>query len=312
MNPLRFARHLGIPQSGHHAGEQLLATLGGAVGIGLILVVTHRLLGPEASVLIVPSMGASAVIVFAAPHSVFAQPWAVLGGHLISAVIGVACQRWVPNPVLAAALAVGLAIGAMHLARCLHPPGGATALAAVIGGPAVTGLGFHYVLAPVGLNCLIILLAGIAFNYPFAWRRYPVSLMKYAFHRPAGPLHELDEGDIRAAMDRLNVVVDTTPAELHEIYHQAMAIRHPQAAARVPDVKLGRYYCNEQPGQQWSVRQIVDERPSDIPEFDVVIYRVVDGQGLNRYGNCTRSEFAAWAKSEFRPVGASAGEAGRG
>lgn len=126
-----------------------------------------------------PSLGASAVLIFAAPHSPFAQPWAVLGGRLFSAVVGVACWQLVPNATLAAGLAVGLAIGIMHLTRSLHPPGGATALAAVIGGAAVHDLGFSYVVNPIAINCAIILAVGVIFNYSFAWRRYPASLMRY-------------------------------------------------------------------------------------------------------------------------------------
>ena len=86
-------------------------------------------------VYIVPSMGASAVLLFAVPHSALGQLWNVIGGHLISAAIGVACYQWLPSNGIAAGASVGLAIGAMYYTRCIHPPGGATALAAVIGGP---------------------------------------------------------------------------------------------------------------------------------------------------------------------------------
>ena len=185
VKPSLFQRlkHLvGFPPGGHHAGEQLVATLGGVISISLVILVTRFLLGEQAALVIVPSLGASAVLIFAAPHSPFAQPWAVMAGHLLSAVIGVACWQLVPNATLAAGLAVGLAIGAMHLARCLHPPGGATALAAVIGGAAVHDLGYGYALSPIALNCAIILVAGIAFNYAFAWRRYPASLMLSLIH----------------------------------------------------------------------------------------------------------------------------------
>ena len=71
--------------------------------------------------------------------------------------------------------------------------------------------------------------------------------------------------------------------------------------AHLPVVRLGHYYCNDRPGQQWSVRQIIDERPSDTPEFDLVIYKIVEGNGLNRTGSCTRTEFARWVGSELQP-----------
>ena len=301
----RLKRFIGFPASSPHAGEQLVATLGGALSIGLVIFITASLLGREAAVIIVPSLGASAVLIFAAPHSPFAQPWAVIGGHLLSALVGVACWKVIPNPTLAAGLAVGLAIGVMHLTRCIHPPGGATALAAVIGGSAVHDLGFAYALNPIGLNAAIILLVGIAFNYAFAWRRYPASLMRYRVlpSRPLIGLPKVTEANVLTAMQRLNVVIDVSPGELGELIRQSLIIAQQTQDAELPEVKLGHYYSNDLPGQQWSVRQIVDERRSDNPEFDLVIYRVVDGTGLDRTGNCTRNEFARWVRSELHPRG---------
>ena len=301
----RFKRFIGFPATGHHTSEQIVATLGGILSVSLVLFVTRALLGPQAALIIVPSLGASAVLIFAAPHSPFAQPWAVLGGNLLSALIGVSCWKLVPNPTLAAGLAVGLAIGVMHLARCLHPPGGATALAAVIGGTTVHELGYHYVLSPIAINSVIILLVGIAFNYAFAWRRYPASLMRYAA-KPARKRRgqpRITERHVSAAMEHLNVVVDVDPGELSEIIRQAMEIAGHEHDASLPEVHLGHYYSNDKAGQQWSVRQIIDERRSDDPEFDLVIYKVVDGKSLNRTGSCTRREFARWVGSELQPRG---------
>ena len=84
-------------------------------------------------VYIVTSMGSSVVLLFAIPHSALGELWYVIGGHLKSSAIGVACYRWLPSSGIAAGASVGLAIGAMYYTRCIHPPGGATALAAVIG-----------------------------------------------------------------------------------------------------------------------------------------------------------------------------------
>jgi len=91
-------------------------------------------------VYIVPSMGASAVLLFAVPHSALGHLWNVIGGHLISSAIGVACYQRLPSNGIAAGASVGLAIGAMYYTRCIHPPGGATALAAVIGGQNIHAL----------------------------------------------------------------------------------------------------------------------------------------------------------------------------
>lgn len=298
----RFRQFIGLPHAGYHANEQVLAGLGGMLSILLILLVTGAILGQQAALLIIPSLGASAVLIFAVPHSPLTQPWSVLGGHLLSALIGVTCYKLIPAPILAAALAVGLAIGGMHLARCIHPPGGATALTAVIGGSSVHSLGYSYALSPVAINCLIILLTGFLFNYAFPWRRYPASLMHYAVPvRKSEAWPVLSEEQIEAAMDSLNVVIDISPAELGQVIEQAMQIARQGSQHGLPDVRLGHIYCNDRPGPQWSVRQIVDERPSANPDFDLVIYQILEGASKNRFGSCPRSEFAHWASSELQP-----------
>jgi CBS domain-containing membrane protein len=110
--------------------EHWISAAGGLAGIFAVLWTSHLLLGSgEVSLLIIASMGASAVLLFAAPHGTLSQPWPVVGGPRVSAVIGVACVGWLGGePMLAASLAVALSIAAMYSLRCLHPPGGATAL----------------------------------------------------------------------------------------------------------------------------------------------------------------------------------------
>jgi CBS-domain-containing membrane protein len=157
------------------------------------MLISQASLGPVGSIGLTASMGASAVLLFAVPHGALSQPWAVLGGHLVSAVIGVACVQVIAEPILAAPAAVALAIGGMHYLRCIHPPGGATALNAVIGGEAVQQLGFHYVLTPVLLNALTIVLLALLFNYPFRWRRYP-SVLRAAAGRRNHALSEDQHG----------------------------------------------------------------------------------------------------------------------
>ncbi len=120
-------------------------------------------------------MGASAVLLFAVPASPLAQPWSIIGGNLVAATVGVACARWIPDPGLAAGVAVAGAIALMFQLRCVHPPSGAVAVTAVLGGPAVQALGFGFVVMPVAINSMLLLLTALAFNN-FARRRYP--------HRP--------------------------------------------------------------------------------------------------------------------------------
>jgi CBS domain-containing membrane protein len=158
--------------------EKWLSAAGGLAGLTGVMLISQAHLGTSGSVGLVASMGASAVLLFAVPHGPLSQPWPVFGGHLVSAIVGVACAKLIAQPMLAAPVAVGLAIGSMHYLRCIHPPGGATALVAVIGGEPVHQLGFHFVLTPVLWNAIVILAVALLFNYPFTWRRYPLALTK--------------------------------------------------------------------------------------------------------------------------------------
>lgn len=143
--------------------DEIYAALGAFLGIlGLGWITLH--VAPGLTPLMLASMGASAVLLFAAPHSPLTQPWPFVGGHLLSALIGVSCYRWAPDPWMASASAVALAILAMSLLHCLHPPGGATALTAVIGGDSVHDLGFQYALSPVGINVLVLLILSLIIN----------------------------------------------------------------------------------------------------------------------------------------------------
>jgi CBS-domain-containing membrane protein len=115
--------------------EHWISAVGGLIGMLAVFGISYELLGAHASILVVSSMGASSVLLFAAPHGPLSQPWPFAGGHLVSALCGVIAAKLIGEPFLAAAVAVAAAIGFMYWLRCLHPPGGATALFAVMGGP---------------------------------------------------------------------------------------------------------------------------------------------------------------------------------
>ena len=125
--------------------------------------------------MLIGSFGASAILLYGVPTSPLAQPRNLLGGHVISALIGVLCVTLMPDPLwLSAALAVSVSLAVMHLTRTVHPPGGASALIAVIGGPKIHALGFLYALVPVGLGALIMLAVALLTNNLAKARRYPV------------------------------------------------------------------------------------------------------------------------------------------
>lgn len=145
--------------------DHLFASLGALAGIGLTSLISTAALHTVAPLpLLVAPMGASAVLVFAVPASPLAQPWSVIGGNVVSALVGVVAARFVPVPHLAAACAVGGAILAMSLLRCIHPPGGAAALTAVIGGPAILASGYAFPFVPVGVNAVLLTVAGLLFH----------------------------------------------------------------------------------------------------------------------------------------------------
>ncbi|MEC8156008.1 MAG: HPP family protein, partial [SAR324 cluster bacterium] len=124
---------------------------------------------------LIGSSGALAVLLYGTPGVPLAQPRNLMGGHILSALTGVLMNGWIAEPLyLSGALSVATAIAVMHLTKTTHPPGGATALIAVIGGERVHQLGFLYVLSPVALGALIMLVVALIVNNLTSFRRYPV------------------------------------------------------------------------------------------------------------------------------------------
>lgn len=156
------------------AAEIAWSWLGAFVGIAGVGLVGQTVLAGRDLALMIGSLGASAVLLYGTPRSPLAQPRNLLGGHLLSAIVGVLCWRWLhPFPWFAAAMAVSTAVAVMHATRTLHPPGGATALIAVIGSHEIHEMGFAYVAVPAGLGPLILLAVALVVNNLPASRRYP-------------------------------------------------------------------------------------------------------------------------------------------
>lgn len=216
----------------------------GCIGAGLGLLGTEwlsqQVLGSANPWFIAP-MGASAVLLFAVPASPLAQPWSIVGGNLVSALIGVSCALWLGPTGLAAGMAGALAIAAMFALRCLHPPGGAVALTAVLGGPAVSQLGYGFALWPVAANSILLLLLALLFNN-LMQRRYPhqPALQPHP-HRTTDPLPSARLGftqdDLDAALAGQGELLDISKDDLEEILTRAQL----HASRR----KWGDVYCRD-------------------------------------------------------------------
>lgn len=158
--------------------EVLWSWFGGCIGITLVAWLNTRWFSDTDAALMIGSLGASAVLVYGAVRSPLAQPRNLLGGHMLSALVGVGCWQLLGQgpdlaQLLAPGLAVGTAIALMHLTRTLHPPGGATALIAVIGSEDIKAAGLWYVLVPAGIGPIVLLAVALVVNNLPATRRYP-------------------------------------------------------------------------------------------------------------------------------------------
>ncbi|MDB5840424.1 MAG: domain containing rane protein [Herminiimonas sp.] len=211
---------------GVDARERFRAACGALLGIFLTALVSRAILGPSTALpLLIAPIGASAVLLFAVPSSPLAQPWSLLGGNVLSAIVGISCATWINDPQLAAAVAVGASIIAMFALRCLHPPGGAIALSAVLGGSAVNVQGYQYALWPVGLNSLLLLAVAILFNNATR-RRYPhpPQLEHANVHgttdSPPGVRLGFTPGDLDEVLKQYNQVLDVSRDDLETLFLQ--------------------------------------------------------------------------------------------
>jgi len=216
-----IVQYLGVPTDNTSHVEKLISALGAGIGILIVYGALCVYSIDHASVLLVASVAASTVLVFAVPHGALSQPWPVIGSYLVSGLVGVTCHRWIDHPVLAIPLAVGFAVWCMYYTRCLHPPGGAIALVAVTGGNEIQQLGYGFVLVPALMNAATLVCAGFVYNYVFPWRRYPVHFLYAQPH--AHPLVqqyellELTHEDYQYALKTMDSFIDISPEDLSEL-----------------------------------------------------------------------------------------------
>lgn len=198
-----------------------LGWLRGAIGAGIAIVAagaaTMAMLGENSAALpwLVAPLGASAVLVFAVPGSPLAQPWPVIGGDLLSAAIGIGTGILIGSPLISAGLAVGLAIAAMSLARCLHPPGGACALLCALGAAGPDAWGWGYLL-PIAVNVFALSAFGWLYNN-FTGHPWPHRLIAPGLI-PSETMPAHTHEDLEAVLADWNEVLDVDIGELDAIY----------------------------------------------------------------------------------------------
>ena len=197
--------------------ERVRAVLGAMLGV-LLTAVLSLWFSSDSAVWLIAPVGASAVLVFTAPASPLAQPWPVVAGNTVSALVGLLCAHWLAGPLLAGPLAVGLAITTMMLLRCLHPPGGAVALLMVL----MHEQSLTFVLFPVLTNSVLLVLAGMVYN-SLSGHPYPHRVMASAMP-DAGQGVRVSEQDLRAALEDYQEVLDVAPDELARLLRRAEGI----------------------------------------------------------------------------------------
>ncbi|MET3133950.1 CBS domain-containing membrane protein [Oxalobacteraceae bacterium GrIS 1.11] len=222
---LFLQRWLPHPHNGNLT-EQFRSCAGAICGLLATGLCSHFLLARDgAAMYLVAPMGASAVLLFCLPASPLAQPWSVIGGNVVSGLVGAACVRWLGADVMVAGLATCLAIAAMFALRCLHPPGGAVALTTVMGGATVHAAGFGFALVPVLINSSILVGCAILYNN-LSGRRYPHT-QQISHPNPHATADRVPSerlgftpADMDAVLRQYNQVLDVSRDDLESIFLQ--------------------------------------------------------------------------------------------
>ncbi len=231
------------PQSDLSGKSILISAAAALVSVVLVGLASRQTLQGIAGPFLLASMGASSVLLFVVPSSPMSRPWPFVGGHLTAGLVGVSCAQLIPDVAIAAAVAAGGAILIMHLLRCMHPPGSATALLAVVGGDTVHRLGYQFLLSPVAVNVAIMM--GCALLY---WRLSQL-MQQRSRRRPletviqrgeekwlaSGPA--FSDEDLHRAMAEMDTFLDISRKDLKEIYTRAEQLAHGR--------QLGRLRCSE-------------------------------------------------------------------
>lgn len=279
--------HLGLSVLPPSWRERLVAVGGSLLTIFAVHQFSQMALGQTAP-LVVASMGATVMLLFVIPHGPLSQPWPIFGGQLISALVGLGCAHFVGHDALSAALAVGLAILAMQLARALHPPGCATALFAATHLVDGAAMGLSALLTLILVNLAPILALGVLLNYPFRWRRYPARLAR-ATSPPSSSA--INHEDLVFALSEMDTFVDINEDDLLRIYALATQGKVP-ARLHITDIEVGQTYLG--PGDEQRLVMAITPQT----EGSEVSFRILNGPNRGK-GSCSLYAFSQWARGKL-------------
>lgn len=201
--------------------DRVLCGLGALIGLAISSFISWYVLGGFNAWYIAP-MGATSVLLFAVSASPLSQPWNLIVGNSIAAIIGVSCVLWIPNPTIALSLAVALSIFLMMTTDSLHPPSGAVAITAVLGGEAIHQLGYYFILYPVLLNSFLLLIVAIIFN-KLLGKQYPQVAQINTRSKDPTPTQKvtIQPQDIQDVLEHQTELLDISEYDLQKIILQA-------------------------------------------------------------------------------------------
>ncbi|GAA3930228.1 HPP family protein [Litoribacillus peritrichatus] len=286
---------LGVEKSTTSHQEKLNSALGGFIGVVIIYGASNYLFGQTLSVFIIASVGASAVLVFAVPHGALSQPWPVIGGHMASAGVGVLCAVLINNKLIASASAVSLSILTMYYLRCLHPPGGATALTAVLGSGSHPEPDVWFIVNPVLFNVLLLIVFAFVYHFLLRNQYYPSHSLnrKHTFRKRPDHASTISQEDVIFALQRFDSFIDVSTEDLCELYECALeSAKSNDLSYSQARIQAGKFYSNGLLGRRWSIRRVLAVDRSK------VVFETVAGANEGECQACSLSDFLQWGQFE--------------
>ena len=220
--------------------EIIISSLLAGLSLAIVTWISYQFLNKQDIPFILASMGASTIILFLIPSSPMGRPWAFFAGNIISAVIGITCAQLFTNLLISIPIAMVITLIVMQLTRCIHPPGGATALIILLGSEQIHNLSYQFLITPLLLNLIILAACAYGFNHLLQQRRRKTPHIPQAWHQRHNQTitqASLSEDDLRQVLNQQSEYIDVNAKQLHQLFNQA----HQQRQQRL----LGNLLCHE-------------------------------------------------------------------